>query len=249
MSEKSTKEGVFERLTPILLVATIILAFGVGILWQKVSNIEKGETANNVLPADIEQPAPDGKLTEEQVNNIIPVSDEDHIKGSKDAKIILIEYSDFECPYCSDFHSTAQQIKDEYGDDIAWVYRHFPLDFHERARPAAVASECAAALGGNDSFWTYIDGIFADQESSLTDVGLKKIAADIGLNTDEFADCLVSGDYEDKIEEQYQGGMAAGVNGTPGNFILNDKGEAWLIPGALPFETLKEAIDLALQSE
>jgi protein-disulfide isomerase len=94
---------------------------------------------------------------------------------------------------------------------------------------------------------TYIDGIFVNQESSLTDVGLKKVAEDVGFNMDVFTECLVSGRHEDKIEEQYQGGMAAGVNGTPGNIILNDKGEAWLIPGALPFETLKETIDLALQ--
>lgn len=247
MSEKSSKENIFEKLTPILLVGIVVLAFAVGILWQKVSNIEEGKTGNNVLPADIEQPSPDGKLTEDQVKNIIPISDEDHIRGSKGAKVILIEYSDFECPFCSDFHSTAQQIVDEYGDDVAWVYRHFPLDFHERARPAAVASECATALGGNDSFWAYIDGIFANQEGSLTDVGLKKIAEDIGLNAEIFAECLISGDHEDKIEDQYQGGLAVGVGGTPGNIIINDKGEAWLIPGALPFEILKEAIDLALQ--
>ncbi len=248
MSEKSAKEGVFERLTPILLVATVVLAFAVGILWQKVSTLEGGKIENNAQPTDIAQPPTDGKLTEEQVKNIVPVSDEDHIKGNKDAKVILIEYSDFECPYCSAFHTTAQQIKDEYGDDVAWVYRHFPLDMrHDRARPAAVASECVAEIGGNDNFWTFIDEIFKDQTGSVTDAGLKKIAADIGLDADEFANCLVSGDYEDRVEEQYQGGMTAGVNGTPGNFILNDKGEAWLVPGALPFEVLKEAIDLALQ--
>jgi protein-disulfide isomerase len=247
MPEKSTKESIFEKLTPILLVGTVILAFVVGILWQKVSTLEGGKIANNAQPTDIKQPSSDGKLTEDQVKNIIPVSDEDHIKGSKDAKVILIEYSDFECPYCSTFHSTAQQIKDEYGDDVAWVYRHFPLDFHERARPAALASECVAELGGNDSFWSFIDEVFKDQATSLTDAGLKAIATDIGLDAGEYTDCIASGDHEDKIEEQYQGGMSAGVNGTPGNFIINDKGEAWLIPGALPFETMKEAIDLALQ--
>jgi protein-disulfide isomerase len=248
MSEKSTKENVFERLTPILLVATVILAFAVGILWQKVSNLEGGEVEGIAQPTDVGQPSPDGKLTEDQVKNIPLISDEDHIKGSKDAKVILIEYSDFECPYCSAFHVTAQQIKDEYGDDVAWVYRHYPLDMmHDRARPAALASECAAEIGGNDSFWAFIDEIFEDQASDLTDAGLRKIAANIGLDADEFASCLVAEKYADKVEEQYQGGLAAGVNGTPGNIILNDKGEAWLIPGALPFETMKEAIDLALQ--
>lgn len=250
MSEKSTKEGIFEKLTPILLVATVVLAFAVGILWQKVSDIEGGKVEGVAQPTDVEQPSPDGKLTEEQAKNIVPLSDEDHIKGNKDAKIILIEYSDFQCPYCSAFHATAQQIKDEYGDDVAWVYRHFPLDtIHERARPAAVASECVAEIGGNDSFWAFIGEIFEDQAGNLTDAGLKKVAANVGLDASEFANCLDSGDYEDRVENQYQGGIAAGVNGTPGNFILNDKGEAWLVPGALPFEALKESIDLALQSE
>ena len=249
MSEKFTKEDIFEKLTPILLVATVILAFAVGILWQKVSNLEGGKAEGIAQPTDVGQPSPDGKLTEDQVKNIPLISDEDHIKGSKDAKVILIEYSDFECPYCSTFHVTAQQIVDEYGDDVAWVYRHFPLAFHERARPAAVASECVAEIGGNDSFWAFIDEVFADQATNLTDAGLQNVAVNVGIDAGEFADCLASGDHEDKIEGQYQGGMTAGVNGTPGNFILNDKGEAWLVPGALPFEALKEAIDLALQSE
>ena len=106
-----------------------------------------------------------------------------------------------------------------------------------------------AELGGNDSFWAFIGEIFEDQAGNLTDAGLKTVVASIGLDAGEFANCLEAGDYADKVENQYQGGMAAGVNGTPGNFILNDKGEAWLVPGAVPFEAMKEAIDLALQSE
>lgn len=249
MPEKSTKESTFERLTPILLVATVILAFAVGILWQKVSALEGGKVANKAQPTEAGQPPAEGKLTEDQAKNIAPISDEDHIRGNKDAKVILIEYSDLECPFCSGFHVTAKQMQEEYGDDVAWVYRHFPLDaIHSRARPAALASECAAEIGGNDSFWAFIDEIFEDQTENLTDVGLKGVAANIGLDADEFANCLDAGEYEDKVEDQYQGGLTAGVNGTPGNFILNDKGEVWLIPGAVPFETLKEAIDLALQS-
>ena len=248
MSGKSTKENLLEKLTPILFVGIIVLAFAVGILWQKVSNLEGGKTGGVAQPADIGEPVADGKLTEEQVKNIAPISDEDHVLGNKDAKVVLIEYSDLECPYCSDFHITAQQVKDEYGDDIAWVYRHFPLDFHENARPAAVASECAAEVGGNDSYWEFIEGVFKDQTTNLTEAGLKTVAANIGLNADEFANCLASGDYEDKVESQYQGGMTAGVSGTPGNFILNDKGEGWFVVGAVPFETLKAAIDLALEN-
>lgn len=250
MSEKPAKEDFLEKLTPVLLVVTVILAFAVGILWQKVGALERGKVVNETQPTDVGQPLADGKLTEDQVKDIAPISDEDHIKGNKDARVILIEYSDLECPFCSTFHATAQQIQDEYGDDVAWVYRHFPLDLlHNRARPAALASECAAEIGGNDNFWAFIDEIFEDQTKNLTDAGLKKVAANIGLDTGEFASCLDAGNHEDKVESQYQGGLAAGVNGTPGNFVLNDEGEAWLIPGAVPFETLKEAIDVALQSQ
>ena len=250
MSGKSAKDDFLGKLTPILLVVTIILAFAIGILWQKVSTLEGEKVANNAQPTNVGQPPTDGKLTEDQAKNIAPINDEDHIKGNKDAKIILIEYSDLECPYCSTFHATAQQVQDEYGDDVVWVYRHFPLDLlHNRARPAALASECAAEIGGNDSFWAFIDEIFKNQTENLTDAGLKKVAANIGLDAGEFASCLDAGNHEDKVEDQYQSGVTAGVNGTPGNFILNDRGEAWLIPGAVPFETLKQAIDVALQSQ
>jgi len=74
------------------------------------------------------------------------------------------------------------------------------------------------------------------------------VAANIGLDADKFAECIDSGSQDEKVESQYQGGLAAGVNGTPGNFIINDKGEAWTIPGAVPLGTLKQAIDLALES-
>ncbi len=254
MVEKSTKESSFEKITPILLIVTIILTFGVGILWQKVSTLEGGKAdslkADSLTePVDVGQPSPDGKLTEEQAKNIAPISDDDHIKGSKDAKIILIEYSDLECPYCSTFHLTAEQAKEEYGDDIAWVYRQYPLDaIHSNARPAAIASECAAEIGGNDSFWDFLSIGFEDPETNLTNTGLKSVAASIGLDADKFAECIDSGSQDEKVENQYQGGLAAGVNGTPGNFIINDKGEAWIIPGAVPLETLKQAIDLALES-
>lgn len=243
-------KDLLEKLVPILLVASIGLAFLVGILWQKVSNLEDGGGVSNTAQApgtdtDVQPQRPtSGKLSEDQVSKIPEVTSDDHIKGNRNAKVYLIEYSDFECPFCSRFHITAQQVVDEYGDDVAWVYRHFPLDqLHSKARPAAQASECVAEIGGEDAFWAFSDSILGDI-TQLNDIAA--VASSVGVSGGAYDSCINSEKYADKVEEQYQGGLAAGITGTPGNFIINDKGDAWLVPGALPFETLKSTIDEAL---
>ena len=146
------KKGMLEKLVPPLLVISIALAFVVGILWQKVSTLESGAprvagVGNPAGPDNGALPPPagpdQGKLTEEQAANIPTVSafservagardpneEGDHVRGPKDAKVLLIGYSDLECPFCKSFHSTAQQIVDEFEGQVAWVYRHFPLPF------------------------------------------------------------------------------------------------------------------------
>ena len=95
------------------------------------------------------------------VGDMAPVTAEDHIRGSLDADIIIVEYSDFECPFCARFHPTMGQIVNEYDGKVAWVYRQFPLEqIHAKARPLAEGSECVAELGGNDAFWAYTDYVF-----------------------------------------------------------------------------------------
>jgi protein-disulfide isomerase len=248
------KANTLEKLVPILLLASIVLAFVVGVLWQKVSSLEGGgvrtagtstQTAGSGTTSP-SAPTTQGKLSEDQVKNIPEVTDADHIRGSLSADVFLIEYSDLECPFCLRFHPTAQQVVDEYGGKVAWVYRHFPLDqIHSKARPAALASECVAEIGGEDAFWAFIDEIFSDQ-SSLSD--LSAVASKVGVSGGSYESCVDGKKYADKVQEQYDGGVQSGVRGTPGNFIVNKKGEAWTIPGAVPFETLKVTIDEALGS-
>jgi len=139
-----------------------------------------------------------------------------------------------------------KQVMDEYGDQVKWVYRHFPLDqIHPKARPAAIASECVARLGGEDAFWKFADAVFEDQ-TKLSD--LSALARSVDVSGSSYENCINDEIVGSIVEEQYQGGIGAGITGTPGNFIINSKGEAWLIPGALPFEQIKTTIDEALQS-
>jgi protein-disulfide isomerase len=116
---------------------------------------------------DIMLDDPAGPDTSDVSNDIAinPVNEDDHILGQLDAEVVLVEYSDFLCPYCSDFHDTMNQIVDTYEDSrVAWVYRHFPIpQLHPQAPRYARASECVADLEGNEAFWSFTDHVFANQ--------------------------------------------------------------------------------------
>lgn len=166
------------------------------------------------------------------------ITEKDHMRGNSEAPVTIIEYSDFQCPFCSRFHPTVQQILDDYPEKIRWVYRHFPLDqIHAQARPAAEASECAWEQKGDDGFWEFTDLLFENQ-SRLGESLYKELAGNLGFNMDQFNNCFSSRKYKDKVEADYQEGIKAGVRGTPGSFV-NGKS----IPGAVPYETLKAAVE------
>ncbi|MDO8572295.1 MAG: DsbA family protein [bacterium] len=194
--------------------------------------------------------AEDGK--KEEVVKIPPVTAKDHILGNPDAPVVLVEYSDTECPYCKTFHPTVKQIMDQYGKDgkVALVYRHFPLDsIHPKARKEAEGAECANNLGGNDKFWAYMDRIFeiTPSNNQLDPAKILEIAKYIGLDGAKFETCLNSGKYAAHIEEDFQGGLKAGVTGTPSTFaIIKKTGEQVVIPGAQPLASVKSFIDSAL---
>jgi protein-disulfide isomerase len=174
--------------------------------------------------------APSGQLAS--------ATNEDHVRGDlKKADVVVIEYSDFECPFCARHHPTMLQVAEEYGDKVAWVYRHFPLSFHPEAVPAALASECAAE---QDKFWEYADELVLNQDT-LGDSYYKTLAGDLGLNQNKFDECLDSKKYQAVVDAQTASGAAAGVNGTPATFINGQ-----LVSGAVPFASLKTIIDAEL---
>ena len=169
------------------------------------------------------------------------VSEDDHIRGDENAPITIIEYSDFECPYCSTFHETMLEVMDNY-DNVRWIYRHFPLSFHANAIPAAEASECAAE---QDLFWEYAD-MLVENKDNLGESTFLSIASDLGMNITDFTSCLDSDRHLETVNEQYTGGVDGGVTGTPGSFIIDADGNATPIKGALPFSTVSSMIDAAL---
>ncbi|RJR29468.1 DsbA family protein [Candidatus Microgenomates bacterium] len=248
--EKAKDKGMYEKLAPILVVLVIGLVFVVASLWQKVTLLESGNALPANLPAADGQANPSlpvsGKLTADQASKIPEINNSDHKLGANNPEVYILEYSDYECPFCSRFHPTTKQALDEYGDKVALVYRHFPLDsLHPKARPAAVASECISKLGGATAFWKFTDIVFEDQ-TKLSDIPALATAA--GVNRQAFDNCVSSKETDTLVEEQYQGGIGAGVTGTPGNFVVNSKGEVWTLPGAVPYTDLKKAIDEALAS-
>ncbi|MGB7217977.1 MAG: thioredoxin domain-containing protein [Vicinamibacterales bacterium] len=155
-------------------------------------------------------------------------------KGPANAPIELIEFSDFECPFCLRAYPTVKQVLETYGDKIRFVHRHYPLSIHPHARPAAEASQCAAEQG---QFWAYHDLLFADP-SRLTDPDLKAGAAKLGLNAAQFNACLDSHKYKSDVETDVAAGDEVGVSGTP-MFFINGR----LLDGAQPIEAFKRIID------
>lgn len=176
-----------------------------------------------------------------------PVDADDHVRGNPDAKVTVIEYSDFECPFCKRHHPTILKLLETYGDDVNVVFRHFPLSFHQNAQKEAEGSECAAELGGNAAFWKFHDAIFEQTSAGGTGFALDRLvplAKEIGLSEKKFKDCLDSGKYAKKIADNMNAGSAAGVNGTPGNFVINNETkEQKEVSGAVPFENFKSIID------
>lgn len=196
---------------------------------------------------------PDEKAIQQALENVAPVTAEDHVRGNPNAEVTIIEYADTECPYCKQFHQTLRQVVDTLGTDgkVAWVYRHFPLDqLHAKARSEAVALECANEQGGNDAFWKYADRLFEITPSNdgLDASELPKIATYIGLDAKAFASCQQSGRYDAHIEAEAQNAQATGGQGTPWSVVVTKDGKKYPLSGAQPFEAVKQIIEIALKN-
>lgn len=186
---------------------------------------------------------------QQSAENVASVdSKSDYIRGDADAAFSLIEYSDYECPYCKRFHATADRFI-QNNPEVNWVYRHFPLDFHNPgAQKEAEAAECAGYVGGNDAFWRYSDVIYQRTRSNGKGFPVSKLiplAVEMGLDRNQFERCFKTGQFRDKVLAQFENGQQSGVNGTPGNF-LRHRATGLTIPvhGAQPLENLERSLAL-----
>ncbi|MDX1607816.1 MAG: DsbA family protein [Candidatus Spechtbacterales bacterium] len=177
------------------------------------------------------------------------ITAEDHIRGDLDAPVKVVEFSDFECPFCQRIHPNLKRVVDEYDGQVAWVYRHFPLDsIHPQATPAAQASECVAELGGNDAFWEFADALFNNQ-GSLGESFYVSTASQVGVSSSAFQSCFDSQKYASKVQDHAQQAQAAGGKGTPYSIVIAPNGKTFAINGAQPYASIKSTIDLALQEK
>ena len=159
------------------------------------------------------------------------------IRGPENAKITIVEYSDFQCPFCGRVEPALKQVVDRYGNDVRIVWRNIPLPFHEHAMDAAEAAFAADAQG---KFWPMHDKLFANQ-GALDRPSIDKYAADIGLDMAKYKAAMDGHTYKSKIDADMKDGAAAGVNSTP-SFFINGQ----MLSGAQPFPAFKSAIDAEL---
>lgn len=265
--EKVTKHHEFSKESPtiviqqigglmqaVVVILLVVSSFFLGSLWTKVQILERGGLIAAANPSVANAPppaAPPAQPPVQEAKDVPKVTKNDHVRGDRNSRIALIEYSDIECPFCKRFHPTAQQVFDAYKGKVMWVYRHYPLGFHANAQKEAEAAECANEYGGEDVFWKYLDTVYERTSSNGTGFALDKLvplAVELGLNETNFKECLDSGKYAQHVKDDMDGGTKAGVTGTPGNILLDTKtGKTRLISGAVPFEQLKSAIDEMLK--
>lgn len=243
--------GMQSKVVPMLVAMVVISAFAVGLLYGKVSVYEKGGagtagtpsgTANAGEAAEVAPEAPvnlDEAMWAEVLKN--PVAE----MGESDAKVTMVEFTDYQCPFCARYFSdTMSQIKQNFVDTgkIRYVLRDLPLSFHPNAKPAALAARCA---GDQEKYMEMHDALYTSQDSwaNLSDPkeNFVKLATDLGLNVGTFTSCYDDGKYNDEIDADLALANKVGASGTP-TFYINGK----QVVGAQPYSAFQTELDAAL---
>jgi protein-disulfide isomerase len=233
-SERPTR-----RRSSLLFTLLVPLAFAVGLgagylLWGRPAGAEAQASAGQNQAAAQDTPR---QITRYDV----PV-DDDPVFGPADAPITIIEFSDYECPYCRSWQAEVlPRLIETYPDQVRLVYRDFPLtSIHPNAAPAAAAANCAQE---QDAYWDFHDKLFS-MELGLSDKAYQQYASDLGLDAEAFSDCLESGRYADEVQADLEYAAQLGVRSTP-TFFIN----GIALVGAQPFELFQEVIDKELAGE
>jgi protein-disulfide isomerase len=253
----------FNKTQMMLTVGLMIASFLIGSLWTKVQYLEKGGTVVNgattanaqgaAQQAAVPQAVPTEDLSPQKVS-----IDDDPMMGDKNAPLTMIDFSDYECPFCKQyFDETFAQIKKDYIDTgkIKYIYRDLPLSFHDpMATLEAVAANCAREQGDDNTYFKYHNEIFNRTKSNgngLAKDDLYAIAADLGLQTDTFNSCVDSEKYKDEVQKDLADATKVGASGTPTFFIgkttTDGNIEGTKIVGAQPYSAFQAEIDKQLK--
>jgi protein-disulfide isomerase len=230
-------EPTTKQTSPAIPVA-IIFGFALIALAIFFTSNEPKQTVTEETP-EVEQ----GTIVD---GTVPPPNSNDYIKGNPNASIVLIEYSDYECPFCKQFHSTMNQIMDEFGStgQLAWVYRQFPItQLHPNAAIISEAALCVGDIGGNDAFWNFTDRVFDERDFDAPTNGTKlpEYAELAGISKTEYISCVSSRKMEDRVLASAEEGFNIGARGTPYSIIIVGDQQA-VVNGAQPYQVVKDIV-------
>lgn len=182
-----------------------------------------------------------------QKTEVRPVDSTDYVRGNPNAPITVVEYSDYDCPFCKNFHDTMNTVMKEFGvgGKVAWTYRQYPIaQLHPNAPRISEAAYCVGDLGGTDAFWKYSDLVFNEREvNAKTEMTrLPEFAEKAGVKRADFNGCLESGKNKSRVEASLQEGSLAGAQGTPYSIVMVGDQQA-VINGAQPYPVVKQIIE------
>lgn len=245
-THQTSRVNIFQKF---MLFVLVVVSFYIGVFYKDATSLRKEKIIDGAIIKDsAESKKGDSVIADVNVEG---PSDSDSIRGNRDAKYALIEYSDFDCPYSAKFHKTGAQFINEYGEEVMWVYRHLPLStMHPYAESKAIASECARLQAGNTAFWAYADELFIRQNELINTktelkVYLNSIAKKVGLNLPQFESCYDNKNTTNELNNDIATAQTAEVEGTPGNFLLNiETGFALPLNGAVSLDVLKNSLEI-----
>jgi len=241
--KKSTYNKLIIGIVSSLIVVAFFTGYTLGSQTVQPLVIRENTQSKNTTPQPTQaQPTEEARI-------FVSLSD-DPVRGNPNAPVTIVEFSDFQCPFCARFFAqTLPQIQQDYIDSgkVKLVFRDFPIDsIHPNAIAGSIAAHCANEQG---KFWEYHDKLFEGQTQwarlSASDATntFKQYATELGLNSDNFNSCLSSGKSLDEINSDYRDGINYGVTGTPAFFIGNDKDGYVTVIGAKPYSSFQQVID------
>lgn len=251
----------FNKTQLLLTVALMVSSFLIGSLWTKLQYLEKGGTltkgATTANAQEAAQQAPPQQAPPEDTTPKQVSIDDDPVLGDKNAKVTLIDFTDYECPFCKRYYDdTFSQIKKDYIDTgkIKYIVRDLPLSFHANAHKEAQAAECARDQGGDSTYYKYHDEIFKKTTSNGTGLALTElsvIANNLGLDGATLQTCLDSDKFKAEVDKDLADASSVGATGTPTFFIGESAADGVItgskIVGAQPYSAFQAEIDKQLK--